>query len=107
MTAKTATNTTVQTMSMNQCNHCCSCAIWVTAGGKFNWLTAGPPGKSFTACADVNAADSPQVPPANINEVTQLKTLFIVLTSLLLRMFLCCAYRLSAAFHKLGGFDPG
>ena len=47
-----------------QCNQCCSSAILVTGGAKFNWLTAGPPGKSLTAiAAEVDtAANTVSVP---------------------------------------------
>ncbi len=36
---------------MNQCSQCCSSAMRVTGGWKFNWLTAGPPGRSLTPWA--------------------------------------------------------
>jgi hypothetical protein len=50
----------------------------VTAGCKFNWFTAGPPAKSPTAKAAVNATLAAHALAANRTPVNLLKMLFIM-----------------------------
>ena len=53
-----------QMISMNQCNHAWLSAIFVTAGCRLSWLTAGPPGRSCNACAKPDDKVS-STPPRN------------------------------------------
>jgi len=53
----------------------------VTGGGRFNWFTAGPPGKSLTACASVKTAVPAHATAARSSEANVLKMLFILVIS--------------------------
>src|SRR6218665_2243591 len=47
ITENTATKIAVQMSNIIQCRKCCSCAILVAGGAKFNWRAAGAPRRAL------------------------------------------------------------
>ena len=77
---------TAQMIIMYQCSQCCSSPILVTGGWKLSCRTAGPPGRSFTACAMLRAAVAPHATAAQASVFSCFETIFAAFTSSCLKL---------------------
>src|SRR6218665_1770424 len=100
ITGDTTTKNANRMAKSIQGRKCCSCAILVAGGAKFNWRTAGPPGRSWRAWA----AKPTHAPAISGRQASLLEMLFMVLTySQALMKPIPCAYLWSFACMGSGG----